>query len=203
MMWQSHPFSSLVTAPAVEPLTLAEAKLYLRVDSTTENSLITGKIVAARQWVETYTRRALITQTWDFRYRYFMDIREPLILPKAPLQSVTSITYLDEDGVSQTLASSNYTVRTLSGATAGRGYIELNDDVSLPSLYTDAIAPVVVRAVCGYGVAVDVPDGIKMAIYLMLGDLYEQRQETMTTVSSKTKTSIKLLMGPYRLEQVP
>ncbi len=202
-MWQSHPFSSLVTAPAVEPLTLAEAKLYLRVDSTTENSLITGKIVAARQWVETYTRRALITQTWDFRYRYFMDIREPLILPKAPLQSVTSITYLDEDGVSQTLASSNYTVRTLSGATAGRGYIELNDDVSLPSLYTDAIAPVVVRAVCGYGVAVDVPDGIKMAIYLMLGDLYEQRQETMTTVSSKTKTSIKLLMGPYRLEQVP
>lgn len=202
-MWQSHPFSALVSAPSVEPLTLTEAKLYLRVDSTTENSLITGMIVAARQWVETYTRRALITQTWDFRYQSFMDTREPLILPKAPLQSVTSITYLDEDGVSQTLASSNYTVRTLSGATAGRGYIELNDDVSLPSLYTDAIAPVIVRAVCGYGVAVDVPDGIKMAIYLMLGDLYEQRQETMMSVSSKTKTTIERLMGPYRLEQVP
>jgi len=187
----------------VEPLTLTEAKLYLRVDQSTEDNLISGMVVAARQWVETYTRRALVTQTWDFRYESFMDTRQPLILPKAPLQSVTSITYLDEDGVSQTLASSNYSVRTLSGATAGRGYIELNDDVSLPSLYTDALAPVTVRAVCGYGAAAAVPDGIKMAIYLMLGDLYEQRQETMMSVSSKTKTTIERLLGPYRLEQVP
>ena len=187
----------------MEPLTLTEAKLYLRVDQSTEDNLISGMVVAARQWVETYTRRALVTQTWDFRYESFMDTRQPLILPKAPLQSVTSITYLDEDGVSQTLASSNYSVRTLSGATAGRGYIELNDDVSLPSLYTDALAPVTVRAVCGYGAAAAVPDGIKMAIYLMLGDLYEQRQETMMPVSSKTKTTIERLLGPYRLEQVP
>ncbi len=200
---QSHPLSVLVTAPSVEPLTLTEAKLYLRVDQSTEDNLISGMVVAARQWVETYTRRALVTQTWDFRYEAFMDTRQPLILPKAPLQSVTSITYLDEDGVSQTLASSNYSVRTLSGATAGRGYIELNDDVSLPSLYTDALAPVTVRAVCGYGAAAAVPDGIKMAIYLMLGDLYEQRQETMMSVSSKTKTTIERLLGPYRLEQVP
>jgi len=200
---QSHPLSVLVTAPSVEPLTLTEAKLYLRVDQSTEDNLISGMLVAARQWVETYTRRALVTQTWDFRYESFMDTRQPLILPKAPLQSVTSITYLDEDGVSQTLASSNYSVRTLSGATAGRGYIELNDDVSLPSLYTDALAPVTVRAVCGYGAAAAVPDGIKMAIYLMLGDLYEQRQETMMSVSSKTKTTIERLLGPYRLEQVP
>ena len=200
---QSHPLSVLVTAPSVEPLTLTEAKLYLRVDQSTEDNLISGMVVAARQWVETYTRRALVTQTWDFRYESFMDTRQPLILPKAPLQSVTSITYLDEDGVSQTLASSNYSVRTLSGATAGRGYIELNDDVSLPSLYTDALAPVTVRAVCGYGAAAAVPDGVKMAIYLMLGDLYEQRQETMMSVSSKTKTTIERLLGPYRLEQVP
>jgi len=201
-MWQSHPYSTLITAPAVEPLTLAEAKLYLRVDTTAENSLITGMIVSARQMVETYTRRALVTQTWDFRYPWFMDTRRPLIVPKAPLQSVTSVTYLDEDGASQTLGSSNYTVRTFSGAVAGRGYVELNDDVSLPSVYTDAIMPVTVRGVCGYGVAVDVPDGLKMAIYLMLGDLYEQRQETMMSVSSKTKTTTERLMSPYRLEQV-
>ena len=201
-MWQSHPYSTLITAPAVEPLTLAEAKLYLRVDSTTENSLITGMIVSARQMVETYTRRALATQTWDFRYPWFMDTRRPLIVPKAPLQSVTSVTYLDEDGNSQTLGASNYAVRTFSGAVAGRGYVELKDDVSLPSVYTDAIMPVTVRAVCGYGVAVDVPDGLKMAIYLMLGDLYEQRQETMMSVSSKTKTTTERLMSPYRLEQV-
>jgi hypothetical protein len=41
-----------------------------------------------------------------------------------------------------------------------------------------------------------------MALYLMLGDLYEQRQETMMSVSSKTKTTTERLMSPYRLEQV-
>ena len=201
-MWQSHPYSTVVTAPTVEPLTAAEAKLYLRVDNTTENTLINGMIHSARQMVETYTRRALMTQTWDFRYPWFMDTRRPLIIPKAPLQSVTSVTYLDEDGISQTLGSSNYAVRTFAGYAAGRGYVELKDDVSLPSVYTDAIMPVTVRAVCGYGAAADVPEGLKMAIYLMLGDLYEQRQETMTSVSSKTKTTTERLMSPYRLEQI-
>ena len=143
-----------------------------------------------------------MTQTWDFRYPWFMDTRRPLIIPKAPLQSVTNITYLDEDGISQTLGSSNYSVRTFAGYAAGRGYVELNDDVSLPSVYTDAIMPVTVRAVCGYGAAADVPEGLKMAIYLMLGDLYEQRQETMMSVSSKTKTTTERLMSPYRLEQI-
>ena len=201
-MWQSHPYSTQITAPTTEPLTAAEAKLYLRVDNTTENTLISGMIHSARQMVETYTRRALMTQTWDFRYPWFMDTRRPLIIPKAPLQSVTNITYLDEDGISQTLGSSNYSVRTFAGYAAGRGYVELNDDVSLPSVYTDAIMPVTVRAVCGYGAAADVPEGLKMAIYLMLGDLYEQRQETMMSVSSKTKTTTERLMSPYRLEQI-
>lgn len=202
-MWQSHPYSTQITAPTTEPLTTAEAKLYLRVDNTTENTLISGMIHSARQMVETYTRRALMTQTWDFRYPWFMDTRRPLIIPKAPLQSVTNITYLDEDGISQTLGSSNYAVRTFAGYAAGRGYVELNDDVSLPSVYTDAIMPVTVRAVCGYGAAADVPEGLKMAIYLMLGDLYEQRQETMTSTSSSTKTTTERLMAPYRLLEVP
>ena len=60
-----------------------------------------------------------------------------------------------------------------------------------------------VRAVCGYGAAAAVPDGLKMAMYLLLGDLYEQRQETMTSTSSSTKTTTERLMAPYRLLEVP
>lgn len=202
-MWQSQPVSTLITAPSVEPLTLAEAKLYLRVDSTSENSLITGMIVAARQYVETYTRRALTTQTWDFRYAALMETRRPLIVPRAPLQSVTSVTYLDDDGATQTFSSADYNVRVFAGPTAGRGYVELDEDISLPSLFTDALLPVTVRAVCGYGAAAAVPDGLKMAMYLLLGDLYEQRQETMTSTSSSTKTTTERLMAPYRLLEVP
>ena len=201
-MWQSQPNSTLISAPSTEPLTLAEAKLFLRVDTTAENALITGMIVAARQFVETYTRRSLVTQTWDCKYQGFMDTRRPLYVPHAPLQSVTSITYLDEDGDAQTLDSSYYSVRTFSGPTAGRGYVDLNDDIALPSLYTDALYPVTMRVVCGYGAAAAVPDGLKAALYLMLGDLYEQRQETMTSVSSKTQTTMERLMSPYRLLEI-
>ena len=61
---------------------------------------------------------------------------------------------------------------------------------------------VTVRVVCGYGAADAVPDGLKAALYLMLGDLYEQRQETMTSVSSKTQTTMERLMSPYRLLEI-
>ncbi len=201
-MWQSRPESTLITAPSVEPITLAEAKLYLRVDSSADNSLITGFITSARQMVETYTRRSLCTQTYDFKYARFMDIRRPLIVPRALLQSVTHIKYLDEDASLQTLSSADYTVRVFAGATAGRGYIELNESVSLPSLDTESIMPVIVRAVCGYGAAADVPEGLKSALYLLLGDLYEQRQETMQSVSNRTQTTAARLMSPYRLLEV-
>ena len=56
--------SVLVTAPAAEPLTLAEAKLHLRVDDTADDALIGALITAARQHAEHDTRRALVTQTW-------------------------------------------------------------------------------------------------------------------------------------------
>ena len=126
-----------------------------------------------------------------------------MIVPRAPLQSVTSVTYLDDDGATQTFSSADYNVRVFAGPTAGRGYVELDEDISLPSLFTDALLPVTVRAVCGYGAAAAVPDGLKMAMYLLLGDLYEQRQETMTSTSSSTKTTTERLMAPYRLLEVP
>ena len=56
----------LVTAPAAEPVTLAEIKEHLRVDSDLEDALISALITAARQWAETYQGRAYITQTWNF-----------------------------------------------------------------------------------------------------------------------------------------
>lgn len=200
MSWQRQPLASLVTAPAVEPLSLSEVKLFLRVDHTSDDTLIASMLVSARQWVETYTRRALCTQTIDFRYTDWPVQYAPLVVPYGPLQSVTSITYVDEDQVVQTLGASNYVVRTQSGPKAGRGTIEIADGVTLPSLSTQPDRPVTVRAVCGYGSAPQVPDGIKAAIYLLLGDLYEQRQETITGTSvGKTHTTVERLLGPYRL----
>lgn len=200
MSWRRQPIASLVTGPAVEPLTLSECKQFLRVDHASDDTLISAMQVSAREWVETYTRRALCTQTLDFRYTGWPIIGDPLVVPYAPLQSITSISYIDEDQVTQTLAASQYVVRAQAGPRAGRGTIEIADGVTLPTLSTQPDRPVTVRAVVGYGSAPQVPDGIKSAIYLLLGDLYEQRQETITgTIVQSTRFTVERLLGPYRL----
>jgi uncharacterized phiE125 gp8 family phage protein len=200
MSWRRQPLASLVTAPAVEPLSLSECKLYLRVDHTSDDTLIAAMLVSARTWAETFLRRALCTQTIDYRYRGWPVQYGPLVVPGAPLQSVTSITYVDQDEATQTLAASQYVVRTQAGPRAGRGTIEIADGVTFPSLSTQPDYPVTVRAVCGYGSAPQVPDGIKAGIYLLLGDLYEQRQETITgTISAKSQLTVERLLSPYRL----
>ena len=200
MSWRRQPIASLVTGPAVEPLTLSECKQFLRVDHASDDTLISAMQVSAREWVETYTRRALCTQTIDFRYAGWPIIGDPLVVPYAPLQSITSISYIDEDQVNQTLAASQYVVRAQAGPRAGRGTIEIADGVTLPTLSTQPDRPVTVRAVVGYGSAPQVPDGIKSAIYLLLGDLYEQRQETITgTIVQSTRFTVERLLGPYRL----
>ena len=200
MSWQRQPLVSQVTGPAVEPLSLSECKLFLRVDTTSDDTLIASMLASARLWVETYTRRALCTQTVDLKYAGWPVQYGPLVVPYAPMQSVTSITYIDQDEATQTLASSQYIVRAQAGPRAGRGTIEIADGVTLPTLSTQPDRPVTVRAVVGYGQAAQVPDGLKSAIYLLLGDLYEQRQETITGTSvGKSQTTVERLLGPYRL----
>lgn len=98
---------NLVTGPAAEPLHLDEAKAHLRVDDSASDALITALIRAARDQVENFTRRALVLQTFEQVYDVFLDC---VMLYRSPLRSVTSITYLDTSGASQTLATTEYTV---------------------------------------------------------------------------------------------
>ena len=78
----------LKTAPTVEPITLDEAKLQMKVDTADDNALITAKIKTARQLAERETKRAFITQTWQM----FLDTAPAEIeIPRPPLQSVESI----------------------------------------------------------------------------------------------------------------
>src|SRR5579872_769571 len=110
----------LVTAPPIEPITLAEAKLQCGFgpieDSTREaSSILSDKlrayILAARRACEDYTRRAFITQTWMLRldgfpgsdWRYDWRGYPKLLLPKPPFQSVASFRYIDTFGNLQDL----------------------------------------------------------------------------------------------------
>jgi uncharacterized phiE125 gp8 family phage protein len=184
----------LVTPPAAEPLTLAEAKAHLRVDSASEDDLITGLIKAAREWCEEYQNRAYITQTWDLCLDAFPE--SPSYLPKPPLQSIASFKYYDKEGTEHVFDAADYVVDT-----AGfKGRISLAYGKSWPSVTLQPMNGVVIQFVAGYGDAVtDVPERIRSAIKLLIGHLYENREATSIKALSEVPFAIYALLGLDRI----
>lgn len=97
----------LITPPASELMTLAEAKVRLRVDHDLHDTWITSIIKAARLDIESRMGRAILPQTWELRQSSF---GKSIDLPWPAIRSITSVTYLSPDGQSQTLASDQYTL---------------------------------------------------------------------------------------------
>ena len=164
-MYGSYKIS---TPPASEPVTLSEAKTHLRVDVSTDDTYITTLITAARQIVEKYLNRALINTTYTV---LFDRLPTCIKLLYSPVSSVTSISYKDTAGASQTLNSSLYVVDTHNEP----GQITPAYGADYPSTYGQADA-VTVTYVAGYGAsASDVPDAIKQMILILIGDMYDNR----------------------------
>lgn len=166
----------LVTGPAVEPISLATAKVNLRVDVDDDDTFISGLIVTARRYVEAVSARALISQTWDYVLDDWPD--SPFTIPRPPLQSITSIKYVDEDGVEGTVDSGDYVVDTFSEP----GRVALASDASWPSDTLQPIAGVRIRFVAGFGdEAADVPETYTKAMDLLIGHWYENREAVATS----------------------
>ncbi len=162
---------SQLSAPATEPLALAEAKLHLRVDAdlTDDDTLISALIVAARQQAEHRTGRALISQQWRLGLDQFPD--DSLELPKPKLVSVQSVTYLDSNGTRQTLAGGDYEVITDEMV----GQLVPAFGKSWPSC-REHPGSVRVDYTCGFGAAADVPQSIKAWMLLAIATWYENRE---------------------------
>ena len=162
----------LVTPPAAEPLSLEQAKGHLRVEVDDDDALISSLLQAAREKFEHDTWRALLTQTYDFVLDSFPPCNEAIRLPRPPLQSVTSVKYLDADGVQQTLAASVYKVDTASEP----GRLLLKEGEVWPDTLAEGNA-VEVRYVAGYGDAPKaVPAMAMTALKMLLSHWYEHRE---------------------------
>lgn len=185
---------TLITGPAVEPVTLAQAKLHLRVDMPEDDTLIEGLIIAARQWVEQYCRRALVSQTWELHLDSWPS--GAVYLPWPPLVSVTSIKGTDEAGVETTVSASNYQADTFS--VPGRVTLKSTGTWPATTLRPGGCA---VRYVAGYGAAADVPQVFKQAILLLVGHLYENREDVIATgvTAAAVPMGAKTLLWPYRV----
>jgi len=202
---------SRTSAPSKEPVTTAEAKTHLRVDTNAEDSYIDALVTAAREHVEQVTRRALITQTWELSLDDFPDsiwfdepfepwIRhgeKPILIPRSPLQSITKIEYVDTDGTTQTLSASKYRVDSKSEparVTEAEGEVWPTTD-----MVTNGVT---VTFEAGYGDnPSDVPQSIRHAIKLLIGNWYEHREQSVVGGSfSELPRAVDALLAPYRVK---
>jgi uncharacterized phiE125 gp8 family phage protein len=184
----------LVTGPKASPIDLDDVKDDLRIDGTDDDSMLQLWVDAATDIVEKGTGRALITQTWELRLDHF-PFSGPIWIPTLPLQSVTSVKYIDPDGVEQTMSSSNYEV----DFTDDYGKIVLAYGESWPSI-RDKINAVTVRFVAGYGdAAAKVHPGIRKLIGFLLTHWYENREPVVVgTIATEVPQTLKDLIWSFK-----
>jgi uncharacterized phiE125 gp8 family phage protein len=159
----------VTTAPTTEPVSIDDVKEQLVIGDYDDDQLLSRLIVTARTVLERRSWGAFINQTLTTR----VDNGWPpqFWLPRWPLSSVTSIAYLDGNGDSQTLATSEYTV----DANTRPGRVVPAYSATWPTVRSVENS-ISVTYVAGHGSsAADVPEPIKDAIILYVGFMYANR----------------------------
>lgn len=188
----------LITPPAVEPVTLTEAKKQCRVelDFIDEDDFISSLITSAREYCEGFSNRAYLTQTWGL-WLDNLPVGACIRIPLPPLQSVTSIKYYDTANVEAIMAVADYFVDDKSEP----GRVSLAYGKSWPSTTLRPVNGIFIEFVAGYGNApTAVPKKVKQAMLLLIGYWYEHREAAMTgTVSREVEFSTHALLWQDRI----
>jgi len=177
-----------------DAVSVAEAKHHLRVDIADDDALIDVLRVAAREQAETYMQKAVPLQTVVAKFDSFMHLE----LPVGNAVSITSIQYLDADGVTQTLDPSP-AIYLLSG-----DKVYLKNSETWPETLNQKDA-VTVTYTAGWEVdrqasppVNDVPARIRQAILLIIGDLYENREAKIVGTIVADNKAVEALLYPLR-----
>jgi len=181
---------TLTTPPSIEPVSLADAKAHLKIDTSDDDALITAMITAARARAEWHTGRALITQAWTLHLDRWPD-SGTIEIPLPPLQSVASVTSYARDDSATVLSSSLYTVDTASAPARLALKLGVPPPTNLRGVNALAIA-----FTAGYGDAASaVPQMLKEAILELVAFLYENRGEA----PAELPLGALALLAPYRV----
>lgn len=186
----------LVTGPTSEPVTLAEAKLYCRIDTDDDNTLVESLIESARHRLENLTRRQMMSATYELILDEFPS-GDQIELPGSPLVSVTSVAYLDTNGASQTLTVDDEYVVDIKSEP---GRIFLPDGETWPSTES-RLNTVTITYTNGYASAALVPAPLKMWLLMAVSTMYDNRAEFVVgTITSPLPDSFLLgLIDKYML----
>ena len=183
-----------VSLPATEPVSLAEAKLHLRVDHADEDVMILSLIAAARLHLEHVLGRAFITQAWlylfdDWPAGYAVN------LPLAPIQSIVSVKVYDEADVATTLSPSFY---LLDGLSVPPRLVRRSPSAfPRPGRIANGVE---VSFIAGHGsLASEVPAPLRQAILLLVAHWYEHRQPVEIGIERETlPVAVLDLVAPFR-----
>jgi uncharacterized phiE125 gp8 family phage protein len=183
----------LISPPAVEPVTLTEAKAHLRLAGSDEDDLVAALIVAARVHVETVTRRVLIAQEW----RVFLDAAPPdgvVMLPVMPVSAVSAVTVYDRQGLPAVLAPADYTVDLASVP----GRLALTGGGPAPGRAFNGIE---IDLTAGYGLSgLDVPQPLRLAVMMLAARWHQARDGAFVgTVPQDIADAFAALTAPYRV----
>lgn len=160
------------TSPAVDFITSTEVEDQLSISTGYDSAKVARVISAAQDYVETYTDRAMINQTWTMKLDKFPEV---IYIPKGIVQSITSVTYTDSEGDSQTLVAGTDYYLSNTGDLA-----RLVPVTSWPTPDTVRKEVVSVVWVGGYGAAAtDVAGWAKEAALAYAVFLYELKPEFM------------------------
>lgn len=183
------------TGTVTELISLAQAKLHLRVDITDDDALITSLIIAARMHAESSTGRSFAQHTYRADIPCFADI---MILPWRPIQSISSIKYYNTDSP-EALTTVDSAVYDLYSNAVVRRYG--NDWPTAWAIRPDAVQ---ITYVTGYldnasPQVAALPDTVRSAMYLMIGDLYENREGQSGSRQLVENPTGDRLLQPYRV----
>ncbi|MGH6770074.1 MAG: head-tail connector protein [Xanthobacteraceae bacterium] len=186
--------SILLTPPVVEPLSLADAKAFLRIEHADDDAVIAALIAGARSHVEAGTRRALIAQTWRLVRDRWPANGRIAVLP-APFIEVLVARVIDEDGTAQAIDVEAFAVDA-AAAPAVLAFVPW----SMPPP-GKRVGGIEIDVSVGYGAAAaDVPAPLVQAIRLLVAHWYENRGLiAVGQVVAVVPSAIAALIAPYRV----
>lgn len=163
---------------------------------TSQDDLLTALIQTAREYVEDITRRALLTQTWDYSIDSWPG-GDAIKLPNGNLQSVSSVKYKDSDGDETTMTVTTQYLVEQNAEMCGR--VILPYGVSWPSFTAYPSRPITIRYVCGWTTAALIPSKIRTALKMILTDLWENRGDAFVGQIMTENHAAKRLLASSKL----
>jgi uncharacterized phiE125 gp8 family phage protein len=185
--------SILLSGPAAEPITLAEAKQFIRVEHDDDDDVVSALIVGSRIHVEAQTRRALITQSWRLTRDVWPETGCLPVLP-VPVKTLDAVRVYKSDGTTQTIDAAAF---VLDKAAAPARLAFTRGALPAPER---PVAGIEIDVTCGYGDAADVPEALRQAIRLLVAHWYENRG--LIAVGREVAVlpqTVSSLIAPYRV----